>query len=216
MLSDITRLKTQQLQLEALALERELMAERTRAILDSVLVGIVTVGAGGIEWMNRSARRMFGGELADFIGAADRRPWRRPRPTIRSAARTTSTSSSRARPRPSSAGVQARDGREFWVVGNAVVTGRDAAGRQLTFALLDIERRRQAEARDRRRRRPRCSASSRRRRWRSRCSTRAACRCCRSTTVGRGVGRRTPERAARQHARSRSSTPTAPRAAGAT
>ena len=36
-------------------------SERTRAILDSVLVGIVTVGAGGIEWMNRSARRMFGG-----------------------------------------------------------------------------------------------------------------------------------------------------------
>ena len=23
---------------------------------------------GGIEWMNRSARRMFGGELADFVG----------------------------------------------------------------------------------------------------------------------------------------------------
>ena len=43
-------------------------ADRTRAILDSVLVGIVTVGDEGIEWMNRSARRMFGGELADFIG----------------------------------------------------------------------------------------------------------------------------------------------------
>ena len=41
----------------------------------------------------------------------------------------------------------ARDGREFWVVGNAVATGRDASGRQLTYALLDIERRRQAEAR---------------------------------------------------------------------
>ena len=47
----------------------QLQAERTRAILDSVLVGIVTVGDGGIEWMNRSARRMFGGELADFVGA---------------------------------------------------------------------------------------------------------------------------------------------------
>jgi len=46
----------------------QLQAERTRAILDSVLVGIVTVGDGGIEWMNRSARRMFGGELADFVG----------------------------------------------------------------------------------------------------------------------------------------------------
>ena len=45
-----------------------LQAERTRAVLDSVLVGIVTVGPQGIEWMNRSARRMFGGDLADFIG----------------------------------------------------------------------------------------------------------------------------------------------------
>jgi PAS domain-containing protein len=33
-----------------------------------VLVGIVTVSDGGIDWMNRSARRMFGGELADFVG----------------------------------------------------------------------------------------------------------------------------------------------------
>ena len=41
--------------------------------------------------------------------------------------------------------LKARDGREFWVVGNAVVTGRGAPSRQLTFALLDIERRRQAE-----------------------------------------------------------------------
>jgi PAS domain-containing protein len=40
--------------------------------------------------------------------------------------------------------LKARDGREFWVVGNAVVTGRES-GRQLTFALLDIELRRQAE-----------------------------------------------------------------------
>ena len=47
----------------------QLQAERTRAILDSVLVGIVTVGDGGIEWMNRSARRMFGGALADFVSA---------------------------------------------------------------------------------------------------------------------------------------------------
>ena len=42
--------------------------------------------------------------------------------------------------------VQARDGREFWVVGNAVATGRDDSSRQLTYALLDIERRREAEA----------------------------------------------------------------------
>ncbi|HJW11651.1 MAG TPA: PAS domain-containing protein, partial [Albitalea sp.] len=43
--------------------------------------------------------------------------------------------------------VKARDGREFWVVGNTVMTGRESTGRQLTYALLDIERRRQAEAR---------------------------------------------------------------------
>src|SRR5262249_26770201 len=73
-LADATRLKAQQTELEALGRERELareslvqQADRTRAILDSVLVGIVTVGALGIEWMNRSARRMFGGELADFV-----------------------------------------------------------------------------------------------------------------------------------------------------
>ncbi|MDE2454736.1 MAG: PAS domain-containing protein, partial [Burkholderiales bacterium] len=38
-----------------------------------------------------------------------------------------------------------RDGREFWVVGNAVATGHGDGPGQLTFALLDIERRRQAE-----------------------------------------------------------------------
>ena len=54
-------------ELEALARTIALQAERTRAIFDSVLVGIVTVGAGGIEWMNRSAQRMFGGSLADFL-----------------------------------------------------------------------------------------------------------------------------------------------------
>ena len=27
------------------------------------------MGDTGIEWMNRSARRMFGGELGDFVGA---------------------------------------------------------------------------------------------------------------------------------------------------
>jgi PAS domain-containing protein len=45
----------------------------------------------------------------------------------------------------------ARDGRAFWVVGNVVVTGREGGGPgdegQLTFALLDIERRREAENR---------------------------------------------------------------------
>jgi len=119
-------------------------AERTRAVLDSVLVGIVTVGESGIEWMNRSARRMFGGELADFVGEsisivatpeADH-PLRRTDYAQRLADGQSETFECRLR---------ARDGREFWVVGNAVVTAGDGSGPQLTFALLDIERRRQAE-----------------------------------------------------------------------
>ncbi|MGY4829976.1 PAS domain S-box protein [Sphaerotilaceae bacterium SBD11-9] len=123
-----------------------LQAERTRAILDSVLVGIVTVGSGGIEWMNRSARRMFGGDLADFIGQpmstvampGPAHPFRQTQyldDLVEGQAETFECK------------VKARDGREFWVVGNAVVTGRESTGRQLTYALLDIERRRQAEAR---------------------------------------------------------------------
>ena len=144
-LTDVTRLKTQQLELENLARDRETMAERTRAILDSVLVGIVTVGAGGIEWMNRSARRMFGGDLADFIGepmsavATDEadHPFRRTHYLDGLVEGQAESFECR---------VQGRDGRVFWVVGNAVATGRDASGRQLTYALLDIERRRQAEA----------------------------------------------------------------------
>jgi PAS domain S-box-containing protein len=120
-------------------------AERTRALLDSVLVGIVTVGEGGIEWMNRSARRMFGGELADFVGESisivatpeTDHPLRRVDYLERLAEGQAETFECR---------LKARDGREFWVVGNAVVTGPGAGGaRQLTFALLDIERRRRAE-----------------------------------------------------------------------
>ena len=134
----------------------QLQAERTRAILDSVLVGIVTVGDGGIEWMNRSARRMFGGELADFVGepiaivatAEPDHPLRATHYRQHLADGQAETFECRLR---------GRDGREFWVVGNAVVTGRGAdgglpgadaargSGTQITFALLDIERRRQAE-----------------------------------------------------------------------
>ena len=120
-------------------------ADRTRAILDSVLVGIVTVGDQGIEWMNRSARRMFGGELADFIAqpisvvASDdpEHPLRRTNwlATLEEGQAETFECK-----------LTARDGRDFWVVGNAVVTGRDSGAGQLTFALLDIERRREAEA----------------------------------------------------------------------
>ncbi|MDP3086519.1 MAG: PAS domain S-box protein, partial [Rubrivivax sp.] len=127
--------------------ELALQADRTRAILNSVLVGIVTVGANGIEWMNRSARRMFAGELADFVGepisivatADAEHPLRRLDWLHKLA---------EGRAETFECQLQARDGRAFWVVGNAVATGRDAAhatGRQLTFALLDIERRRQAE-----------------------------------------------------------------------
>jgi len=125
---------------ESLAIQ----AERTRAILNSVLVGIVTVSENGIEWMNRSARRMFAGELADFVGEpisivatpeADH-PLRRVDWLQRLVEGQAETFECR---------LKGRDGREFWVVGNAVVTGREAIGRQLTFALLDIERRRQAE-----------------------------------------------------------------------
>lgn len=136
----------------------QLQAERTRAILDSVLVGIVTVGAGGIEWMNRSARRMFGGELADFVGepiaivatADPDHPLRATHYLQHLADGQAETFECRLR---------GRDGREFWVVGNAVVTGRSGdaalpgadaapeAGSQITFALLDIERRREAEVR---------------------------------------------------------------------
>ncbi len=137
----------------------QLQAERTRAILDSVLVGIVTVGDGGIEWMNRSARRMCGGELADFVGepisiVATSDPDHPLRAThYRQALGDGQAETFECK-------LRARDGREFWVVGNAVVTGRGdvvgdvtAAGQQagrgsqITFALLDIDSRRQAEVR---------------------------------------------------------------------
>ncbi|MFG5406913.1 PAS domain S-box protein [Piscinibacter sakaiensis] len=123
-----------------------LQAERTRAILDSVLVGIVIVGPRGIEWMNRSARRMFGGDLGDFLNqpigtVATPEPDHPFRQThyidelVEGEAETFECQ------------VKARDGRQFWVVGNVVATGREATGRQLTYALLDIERRRTAEQR---------------------------------------------------------------------
>lgn len=122
-----------------------LQTERERAVLDSVLVGIVTVGRGGIEWMNRSARRMFGGDLSEFVGypmsiaatPASDHPFRQSQYLDELSEGQTETFECR---------LIARDGREFWVVGNAVVTGARATGRLLTYALLDIERRRQAEA----------------------------------------------------------------------
>ena len=127
-----------------------LQAERTRAILDSVLVGIVTVGPGGIEWMNSSARRMFGGELADFLDQPistvatpeAEHPFRQTHYIDELA-----DEPAKGRTETFECRVKARDGREFWVVGNAVATGYEGIGRQLTYALLDIERRRSAEAR---------------------------------------------------------------------
>jgi PAS domain S-box-containing protein len=123
-------------------------ADRTRAILNSVLVGIVTVSDRGIQWMNRSARRMFAGELADFVGeplsivatAEADHPLRRVDLLERLDEGQAETFECRLR---------GRDGREFWVVGNAVRTGDEPAegGRELTIALLDIEQRRQAEVR---------------------------------------------------------------------
>lgn len=121
-------------------------AERTRAILDSVLVGIVTVSERGIEWMNRSARRMFAGELADFLGEPTSivatpepdHPLRRGDWLATLDEGTAETFECRMR---------GRDGREFWVAGNAVLSRGASGGREVTFALLDIERRRQAELR---------------------------------------------------------------------
>jgi PAS domain S-box-containing protein len=121
-------------------------ADRTRAILNSVLVGIVTVSEQGIQWMNRSARRMFSGELADFVGEpmsivatpeADH-PLRRADFLQRLQDGQAETFECR---------LKGRDGREFWVVGNAVRTGHGDSGGEITIALLDIERRRQAEVR---------------------------------------------------------------------
>jgi PAS domain S-box-containing protein len=126
-------------------------ADRTRAILNSVLVGIVTVSEHGIQWMNRSARRMFGGELADFVGEPmsivatpePDHPLRRTDYLSRLQEGQAETFECK---------LKARDGREFWVVGNAVLTGHGEGdigspgdGPELTIALLDIERRRQAE-----------------------------------------------------------------------
>jgi PAS domain S-box-containing protein len=120
-------------------------AARTRAILDSVLVGIVTVSERGIEWMNRSARRMFAGELADFIGeptAIVATP--EPEHPLR---RSWLTTLEEGTAETFECRLRGRDGREFWVAGNAVLSRGASGAREVTFALLDIERRRQAELR---------------------------------------------------------------------
>jgi PAS domain S-box-containing protein len=122
-----------------------LQADRTRAILDSVFVGIVTLDAQGIAWMNRSARRMFAGDLADFVG--------QPLSTVATSDldhpfRLTDYLDNLldGQSHTFECQVVGRDGRVFWVVGNAVVTLGEGSQRHTTYALLDIDRRRQAEA----------------------------------------------------------------------
>lgn len=122
-----------------------LQADRTRAILDSVFVGIVTIDTHGIAWMNRSARRMFAGDLADFVG--------QPLSTVATPDldhpfRLTDylDALEDGQSHTFECQVMGRDGRVFWVVGNAVVTLDEMGQRQATYALLDIDRRRQAEA----------------------------------------------------------------------
>ncbi len=122
-----------------------LQADRTRAILDSVFVGIVTLDAQGIAWMNRSARRMFGGDLADFVG--------QPLSTVATPDldhpfRLTDYLDDLldGQSHTFECQVVGRDGRMFWVVGNAVVTLGEFNQRHITYALLDIDRRREAEA----------------------------------------------------------------------
>ncbi|MCE2657474.1 MAG: PAS domain S-box protein [Rubrivivax sp.] len=123
------------------------LAGRTRAVLDSVLVGIVTLGEAGIEWMNRSARRMFAGELQDFLGL-QLSCVATPDPDHPLARTDWLQRLGDGESEIFECRLQARDGREFWVVGNAVAMPREAmGGRQVTFALLDIEARRQAEVR---------------------------------------------------------------------
>lgn len=122
-----------------------LQADRTRAILDSVFVGIVTLDEHGIAWMNRSARRMFAGDLADFVG--------QPLSTVATPDldhpfRLTDYLDDLldGQSHTFECQVVGRDGRVFWVVGNAVVTLGEGNRRHITYALLDIDRRRQAEA----------------------------------------------------------------------
>jgi PAS domain S-box-containing protein len=122
-----------------------LQADRTRAILDSVFVGIVTLDEHGIAWMNRSARRMFAGDLADFVGQplATVAP-----PDLDHPFRLTDylDDLQDGQSHTFECQVVGRDGRMFWVVGNAVVTLGEGNRRHTTYALLDIDRRRLAEA----------------------------------------------------------------------
>lgn len=116
---------------------------QTRAILDSVFVGIVTVNSRGIEWMNGSAQRMFGGDLSRFAGQPISvvatpdpfHPLRREPQWFELGPGQNETFECR---------LKALDGREFWVVANIVATHENDT-RRLTVAFLDIDSRRLAE-----------------------------------------------------------------------
>ena len=122
-------------------------AGRMRSVLDSVLVGIVSVGPHGIEWMNRQARSMFGGDLADYVGEpasvlADGTPGH---PLCREGG--VERLADAAGGQSFECRVRSREGRVFWVLANAVRSARDGAeGAQVTLAFLDIDARREADA----------------------------------------------------------------------
>ena len=153
---DVSRLRFQQEELETISHERANLTQmllqqgdRNRAVLDSMLVGVVTVNAQGtITWLNRPARRMFSGDLRDFYGEplasvapADQtdHPFRHA-PEILKGMNDSETAQFEGH-------VQGRDGRRFWVVGNMVATHHLTGGRELTFILMDMDQRRMAEAR---------------------------------------------------------------------
>lgn len=155
-MTDITRLRFQQEELETLSHERANLTQmllqqgdRNRAVLDSMLVGVVTVNAQGtITWLNRPARRMFSGDLRDFYGEPLSsvappeqidHPFRHATDILKGM-NDSETAQFEGH-------VQGRDGRRFWVVGNMVATHHLTGGRELTFILMDMDQRRMAEAR---------------------------------------------------------------------
>jgi PAS domain S-box-containing protein len=155
-LSEITRLRYQQEQLETVTNERAGLAQilhqqsdRGRAVLDAMLVGVVTVNQQGtITWLNRPARRMFCGDLRDFYGEplASVAPLDEPEHPFRHCASVLEKMAD-SDSAQFEAHVQGRDGRRFLVVGNMVATLNLSGGRELTFALMDMDQRRMAEAR---------------------------------------------------------------------
>ncbi len=155
-MTDITRLRYQQEELETISHERANLTQmllqqgdRNRAVLDSMLVGVVTVNAQGtITWLNRPARRMFSGDLRDFYGeplSSVAPPEQTDHPFRHATEILKGMNDSETA--QFEGHVQGRDGRRFWVVGNMVATHHLTGGRELTFILMDMDQRRMAEAR---------------------------------------------------------------------